>query len=105
MAIAQVQRQSFEDRLKRINSGGPNTMGEVHIGPRDEENARKGKANNTVRMKKSKRKPVKVGQGSSAILVPLAVFIGAFCALVGQAESRHSPASAMIVASNNVIQR
>ena len=73
MAIAQVQRQSFEDRLKRINSGGPNTMGEVHIGPRDEENARKGKANNTVRVKKSKRKPVKVGQGSSAILVPLAI--------------------------------
>ena len=88
MATARATHQSFEDRLNRINRGAPNTMGEVHIGPRDEEKARSGKATNTVRLK-TKKKKVKVGEGSNLVLVPVALVIGAMCAFAGQASAFH----------------
>ena len=89
MALSNVQRSGFEDRLSRIKKGGDNTMGEVHIGPRDEVRAGdKTKPNNTVRMKK-KNKNVKIGEGSNASLVPLAFVFGAMSMFVGQAASYH----------------
>lgn len=88
MSIGTAQRQSFEDRIKRIGTDAPNTMGEVHIGPRDEEVARDGKLTNTVRIKK-KRKHVRIGQGSSFIVVPLAAVIGAFSMFAGRAAAYH----------------
>ena len=88
MATAQATHSTFEDRLKRINKGAANTMGEVHIGPRDEEKARSGKATNTVRLK-TKKKNVKVGEGSNWVIVPVALVIGAMCAFAGQAAAFH----------------
>ena len=60
MGIAQTQKTSFEDRLARINSGGPNTMGDIHVGPVDEEmiygdkKGKKPKKSNVVRVKSKK---------------------------------------------------
>lgn len=88
MGTAQATQKTFEERLKRINKGAPNTMGEVHIGPRDEATARSGKSSNTVRMK-AKKKKVKVGEGSNVVLVPLALLIGALSVFVGQAAAFH----------------
>ncbi|MBT8459807.1 MAG: hypothetical protein HKP37_10190 [Boseongicola sp.] len=88
MATAKATHQSFEDRLNRINKGAANTMGEVHIGPRDEQKAREGKATNTVRLK-SKKKKVKIGQGSNWVLVPVAIVIGGMSAFAGQAAAFH----------------
>ncbi len=88
MATAQATHQTFEDRLKRINKGAPNTMGDLHIGPRDEATARDGKATNTVRLKSSKKK-IKIGEGSNVVLVPLAIIIGALSVFAGQAAAFH----------------
>ena len=88
MSLAASQRQSFEDRIKRIGTGAPNTMGEVHIGPRDEEVARKGKHTNTVRIKK-KRKQVRIGEGSNFVMVPVAMMIGALSVFAGRAAAYH----------------
>jgi len=88
MATAQATHQTFEDRLKRINKGAANTMGEVHIGPRDEKTPRNGKATNTVRLK-AKTKKVKIGEGSNWVLVPLAMVIGALSVFAGQAAAFH----------------
>jgi len=82
-----TQRTGFEDRLNRINKGGANTMGEVHIGPRDEDRARKGKADNTVRMKKKKKakSAAHLTDGSTAVLAPIGVLLGGMSMFVGQA--------------------
>ncbi len=89
MSLSNAQRRGFEDRLSRIKNGGDNTMGEVHIGPREEVRAgEKRKPNNTVRMKK-KTKSVKLGEGSSITLVPLAFIFGAMSMFVGQAAAYH----------------
>lgn len=89
MSLSNSQRRGFEDRLSRIKKGGDNTMGEVHIGPRDEVRAgEKAVAKNTVRMKR-KTKNVKIGEGSSMTLVPLAFVFGAMSMFVGQAAAYH----------------
>lgn len=90
MSISNVQRRGFEDRLDRIKQGGANTMGEVHIGPRDEVRAKEGKSTSTVRLKKSgRKKAVTLGEGSNAVLVPLAVILGGVSMFVGQSAAFH----------------
>jgi len=84
MARADSQRRAFDRRISNINKGGKNTMGEVHIGPRDETDARKSKPKNTVRIKKKKAQKVDTQQGGLAIL-PLAAFFGGLSMFVGQA--------------------
>lgn len=34
-AMADVQRQGFDERIKRIRMGGPNTIGTIYVGPVD----------------------------------------------------------------------
>lgn len=91
--MSQTDQSGFNDRIKRIKKGGANTMGEVHIGPRDEVRAnnkdRKSRPSNTVRMKAKNRKNIIVGEGSNSALVPLALFFGALSMFVGQAASFH----------------
>ena len=87
-STARTAHQTFEERLNRINKGAPNTMGEVHIGPRDEALGRKDKAANTVRLK-AKKKEVKLGEGSNVAMVPLALIFGAFSLFAGQAAAFH----------------
>ncbi len=89
MAKADAQRKGFEDRLSRIKKGGANTMGEVQIGPRDENQPRKSKPTNTVRIKKKKPKNVNIGEGSNVILAPIAAAVGGLSMFVGQAAEYH----------------
>lgn len=86
MALADRQRDGFEERLKRIQKGGANTMGEVHIGPKDEEKARKGKDKSTVQLKKKKHKAPKRG---GLIMLFVGLFIGVLCMFVGKAADFH----------------
>ena len=88
MSLSNAQRSGFDDRLKRIQKGGANTMGELHLGPVDEERARngKGKGTNTGRLKKKKGKKVDLnGGGSTVTLAPLGVLLGGLAMFVGQA--------------------
>ena len=88
MATSKVQRTGFEDRLSRIKKGGDNTMGEVHIGPRDEVRAgQKRKPNNTIRLKKKKQSKKEIGRASGMSLMILAFFFGALSMFVGQATA------------------
>ena len=89
MAIADTQRKGFEDRLSRIKKGGVNTMGEVQIGPRDENQPRKSKPTNTVRIKRKKPKQVNLGEGSNIVLAPIAAAVGGLSMFVGQAAEYH----------------
>lgn len=85
MSLSNAQRDGFDRRLSKIKKGGSNTMGEIQIGPRDEESARAGKAKNVVRVKKKRSKNVKLGQGATLSLLPLAGFFGGLSMFVGQA--------------------
>lgn len=92
MGIAKEQREGFDKRIAKIRKGGSNTMGEVHIGPVDEAQVygkKKGKATNTVRMKKKKQKNVDLNSGSTLTLAILAVLFGGLSMFVGQALNFH----------------
>ena len=100
MSLSNVQRRGFEDRLGRIKKGGDNTMGEVHIGPREEVRAgQKAEKKTTVRMKR-KTKNVKIGDGSNVSLVPLAFVFGAMSMFVGQAAAYHMFADTGLIQSD-----
>lgn len=86
MALSNAQQKGFEKRLSKIRKGGSKTMGEVHVGPVDEAHVqKKGKPNNTVRIKKKRQKNIDLNSGSTAALAPLAVLIGGLAMFVGQA--------------------
>ena len=92
MSLSNAQREGFDKRISRIKKGGPNTMGEVHIGPVDEAQVygkKKGKPTNTVRVKKKRSKNVDLGSGSTLSLAVLAVFFGGLSMFVGQAMNFH----------------
>ena len=92
MSLANDQRDGFDKRIAKIRKGGSNTMGEVHIGPVDEAQVygkKKGKATNTVRMKKKAKKNVDLTSGSTGVLTILAVFFGGLSMFVGQAMNFH----------------
>ena len=96
MSLSNAQRDGFDRRISRIKKGGANTMGEVHIGPVDEEVARsskKGKGRNTIRVKRKNPKKVDLTSGSTLTLSILAVFFGALSMFVGQAMDFHFFAS------------
>ncbi len=92
MSISNAQRDGFDKRISLIKKGGPNTMGEVHIGPVDEAQVygkKKGKASNTVRMKKKRGKKVDISSGATGTLTILAVVFGGLSMFVGQAVAYH----------------
>ncbi|MEM7719898.1 MAG: hypothetical protein AAF222_11910 [Pseudomonadota bacterium] len=92
MSLANDQRDGFDKRIAKIRKGGSNTMGEVHIGPVDEAQVygkKKGKATNTVRIKKKKAKNIDLTSGSTGTLTLLAVFFGGMSMFVGQAMDFH----------------
>ncbi len=92
MGISRDQRQGFDRRISNIRKGGPNTMGEVHIGPVDEAQVygkKKGKPTNKVRLKKKRRGKVDVVSGATGTLTLLALFFGGMSMFVGQAVDYH----------------
>ena len=92
MAKAQAQKTSFEERLARINSGGPNTMGEVHVGPVDEAvvYGKKSRSDNVVRVKgRKKKKDVDIGGRGAILMLPVAALIGAISMFAGEVAAFH----------------
>ena len=94
MSFAKDQRQGFDRRISNIRKGGPNTMGEVHIGPVDEaevygKKKKKKGASNTVRLKKKRQKNVDLMSGATGTLTLLALLFGGMSMFVGQAISYH----------------
>lgn len=92
MSLSNAQREGFDKRIQKIRKGGSNTMGEVHIGPVDEAQVygnKKGKATNTVRLKKKNPKKVDLTSGATSTLVILALLFGGLSMFVGQAVAFH----------------
>lgn len=83
-SMTELHRKGFEERLARINSGGPNCIGELHVGPRQEVRARDAQ--------KAIKRQVRAAQrrGSpmvSLLLLPVAVAIGALSMFTGRVTS------------------
>lgn len=80
MAVMEdVQRQSFSERLGRIEKGAPNTMGQVYVGT-DETFARKGS-----RAARGAKKGVSFrGVVLSILFLPVALAIGAGAMIAGR---------------------
>ena len=92
MSMAKGQRSGFEDRLSRIKKGGANTMGEVHLGPREEvraNQAAKSKPSNTVRLKRKNTRKKEIGRNTGLSLIILAFIFGGLSMFVGQAAAFH----------------
>lgn len=92
MSLSNAQREGFDKRIQKIRKGGSNTMGEVHIGPVDEAQVygkKKGKATNTVRLKKKNQKKVDLTSGATGTLAMLALLFGGLSMFVGQAVAFH----------------
>jgi hypothetical protein len=81
-SMSELHRQSFEDRLARIRQGGPNTIGEVHIGPREEVRARDAKA--AVKVLQSRKKKRRGSIVSTLLVLPVAAALGAFSIFAGR---------------------
>lgn len=67
-------------------------MGEVHIGPVDEQQVygkKKGKPTNKVRMKKKRGTKVDLNSGATSTLFLLAILFGGLSMFVGQAVAYH----------------
>ena len=82
-AFADVQRQGFDERIRRIHSGGRNTSGTIYVGPADVDSQPK-------KEKRRRRKRRERGERSgpsplSALFMwPFAFLIGALAMLAGR---------------------
>lgn len=92
MSMTHVQRQTFEDRLNRIQVGGENTNGEIHAGPREQVRAkdrRKTPAKSRRVKTRQLKKAQEPGAGPNAIMMPLAMFLGALSVAAGRLTEFH----------------
>ncbi len=86
--MADTQRASFEDRLKRIKSGGPNTMGEILVGAvEDADRKRKRKPQRVKR--KAQPKSIAVSPFADVVFMPIAFLFGMICMQAGRIGSYH----------------
>lgn len=80
---AEDHRQTFEARLARIKQGGPNTIGQIHVGPPAEVRARDAKAAAAAPKAGSRKR-----RGSSPlrtlIALPVAAALGALAMFAGR---------------------
>ena len=85
---AEVQRQSFEDRVSRIKQGGPNTLGTTIVGPREEVRAKDAKKQQkAVRKQITKMRRRETRKGSpvaTAFLIPIGLMVGAVSIFAGR---------------------
>lgn len=81
MSMSNIQRSTFDERIKRIHKGGEYTMGHLLVGSQDEGDA-------------TKRKPIKMRKGKSfgqrlraaiveLMLLPVSFVFGGVAMLVG----------------------
>ena len=87
MALSNAQKGGFEDRLARIKQGGPNTVGEVHVGPANVEEVRSGKNKSKVKIKKKRKSGA--GTTGTAIYVVFGLMFGAIAMFAGKAAEFH----------------
>lgn len=87
-SLAEQQRQGFQDRLRRIQDGGPNTIRQVHIGPSEEIRAKDARARTQAKLSQVKPKKLRTGSSSGDILMaPIAIAFGAFAVFIGRAAA------------------
>ena len=90
MSIASAQRSGFDERLGRINAGGPNTMGKMLVGPGEEVRAKDAKKAAKQMKKRAAKKARAVRTGDTAgdiMAFPFALLIGALCVVAGRVAS------------------
>jgi hypothetical protein len=81
--MADAQKASFQNRLKTIDKGGPNTNGQVLVGPQDDTDGKKKKT-------RAPRQPINVGRFFSDLFTaPFAAILGAIAMLGGRVASFH----------------
>lgn len=90
-SMTNMQRDGFDSRISRINSGtSPNSMGRIEVGPREEVRAyeqakKKGKHIRRVKMVSAPRESL----GSMLLTLPSALIVGAFAFLAGRVAAFH----------------
>jgi hypothetical protein len=82
--ISEQHRQTFEARLARIQNGGPNTMGTLHVGPRDEVRASEAKVVEKAHAKARKTRSRRGSPLATVLLLPVALALGALSVFVGR---------------------
>jgi hypothetical protein len=82
--MAEQHRQTFEDRLARIKSGGPNCMGTIHYGPRDEVRAADAKAAAKAEAKVRKTAKRRGSPLATMLLIPVAAIAGGLSVFTGR---------------------
>jgi hypothetical protein len=81
--MSEQHRQTFEARLARIQQGGPNCMGTIHVGPRPEVREKDLKTEKAV-AKLVAAKPRRSTTMSTLAALPVAVLLGALSVFVGR---------------------
>ncbi len=85
MAMAQVQRQTFEERLNKIQVGGEAPTTETQPARREPVRKRERKAKSKPRPKTRQIKSSEdTSTGPNAIMLPLAIFLGALSIAAGR---------------------
>lgn len=100
--MADIQRQTFQARIKRIEKGGPNTMGHILIGPQDDTVGK-------TKKPKKVRKGQSFGQRLSAaiadlFIMPISFALGGFAMLTGLVATVQFKAAGIIPAEAEGLQ-
>jgi hypothetical protein len=77
--LADLQHKHFSDRIKRIETGGPNTSGTIYAGINDAAQPKRGR--------KRKKKAVAMDRSdvfSSFFMIPFALFLGVIAMMGGR---------------------
>ncbi len=85
--MAELHRKGFEERLARIQQGGPNCIGHVHVGPREEVRARDAEKAKKAIVAKARKAQRRGSPVATVLLLPIALGIGAVSMFAGRVAS------------------
>ena len=89
-SMADVQRSSFEERLGRIQEGGPNTLGQTLIGVAEPEKVTKAQKKRMAKQARANRaQKKKTSFFSDVMMSPFAAAIGGISVLAGSMFGYH----------------
>ena len=87
-AMADVQRVGFDERIRRIQSGGPNTSGTIYIGPQEGDAPKQKERRRWRKQKRARAAKTRPLDAPSPLVIvlswPFAFLIGALCMLAGR---------------------
>ena len=89
--MAEGQKQSFHDRIGRIQNGGPNTMGTIYMGAVESDGQ-------TIQPKRRKRKANRFLL--ALVLLPLAILLGGIAMLGGRIALFHIAAQPDLISED-----